>query len=136
MPPASLKTTRIDNGDFVKAVSLLALLDTQNVTVRSNTFTVYTSLMDRADGRENSSVRSQVTVDRSNQLPRLSYAYRNPAVAIGSPGAYSTNPADAGLPRVPLVTAAGTPVRTDNDTAAPMVISQRRGGYFNSTYDN
>jgi hypothetical protein len=138
MPPASLGTTRIDsrNGDFVKAVSLLALLDTQNVTVRSNTFTVYTSLMDRADGRENSSVRSQVTVDRSNQLPRLSYAYRNPAVAIGSPGAYSTNPADAGLPRVPLVTAAGTPVRTDNDTAAPMVISQRRGGYFNSTYDN
>jgi hypothetical protein len=136
MPPASLETTRIHNGDFVKAVSLLALLDTQNVTVRSNTFTVYTSLMDRADGRENSSVRSQVTVDRSNQLPRLSYAYRNPAVAIGSPGAYSTNPADAGLPRVPLVTAAGTPVRTDNDTAAPMVISQRRGGYFNSTYDN
>jgi hypothetical protein len=56
-------------GDFMKAVSLLALLDTHFLTTRSNTFTVYTTLFDRENPQ--ASVRSQVTVDRSNLLPRL-----------------------------------------------------------------
>jgi hypothetical protein len=57
------------NRDYLKAVSLLALLDTQFMTTRSNTFTIYMSVTD-LDHPE-SSVRSQVTVDRSNTLPRL-----------------------------------------------------------------
>ncbi len=56
-------------GDFMKAVSLLALLDTHFLTTRSNTFTVYTTLFDRENPQ--ASVRSQVTLDRSNLLPRL-----------------------------------------------------------------
>ena len=56
-------------GDFMKAVSLLALLDTHFLTTRSNTFTVYTTLFDREDPQASTS--SQVTLDRSNLLPRL-----------------------------------------------------------------
>jgi hypothetical protein len=56
-------------GDFVRAVSLLMLLDTHFLTTRSNTFTVYTSVIDREEPQ--SSVRSQVTVDRSNLLPQF-----------------------------------------------------------------
>ncbi len=58
-------------GDFMKAVSLLALLDTHFLTTRSNTFTVYATLYDRENPQ--ASVRSQVTLDRSNLLPRLLY---------------------------------------------------------------
>ena len=56
-------------GDFMKAVSLLALLDTHFLTTRSNTFTVYTTLIDREQPAK--SVSSVVTIDRSNILPRL-----------------------------------------------------------------
>lgn len=55
--------------DFFKAVSLLAMLDTQFLTTRSNTFTIYVTLTDRLNPQ--ASVRSQVTVDRTNLLPRL-----------------------------------------------------------------
>ncbi len=62
-------------GDYFKAVSLLALLDTQFLTTRSNTYTVYASLMDRENPQ--SSMRSQVTIDRTNQLPRLVWTDTN-----------------------------------------------------------
>jgi hypothetical protein len=58
-----------NGGDFMKAVSLLALLDTHFLTTRSNTFTIYATLTDRKNPQ--ASVRSQMTVDRSNLLPRL-----------------------------------------------------------------
>jgi len=61
--------TVLGGGDFMKAVSLLALLDTHFLTTRSNTFTVYTTLFDREDPQASTS--SQVTLDRSNLLPRL-----------------------------------------------------------------
>jgi hypothetical protein len=57
--------------DFFKAVSLMALLDTHFLTTRSNTFTVYMTLMNRDPEQQHSSVRVQYTVDRSNLLPRL-----------------------------------------------------------------
>jgi hypothetical protein len=57
------------HGDFMKAVALTALLDSHFLTTRSNTFTVYVSVMDRENPQ--ASVRSQLTVDRANLLPRL-----------------------------------------------------------------
>ena len=55
--------------DFFKAVSLMAMLDSHFLTTRGNTFTVYVSVMDRENPQ--ASVRSQITVDRSNLLPQL-----------------------------------------------------------------
>lgn len=67
-PSESTLSPSIGSPDFMKAVSLLALLDTQYLTTRSHTFTVYVSVMDRENPQE--SVRAQFTVDRSNILPR------------------------------------------------------------------
>jgi hypothetical protein len=100
------------HGDFVKAVSLLVLLDSQFLTTRSNTFTVYVSVMDRENPQ--ASVRSQITVDRSNLLPRAVFG---PATAPG------------GLP-----TYLGT-VTAEAD-ALPTVLSRRTSGYFNARYDD
>ncbi len=58
----------VDQGDFVRAVSLMALLDSHFLTTRSNTFTVYYSVMDREEPQN--SFRGQVTVDRSRLLPQ------------------------------------------------------------------
>jgi hypothetical protein len=96
-------------GDFMKAVSLLALLDTQFLTTRSNTFTVYLTLTDRQDPQ--ASVRSQVTIDRSNLLPRLLPGYdsdRN-----GYPDTFITQ----------------------EDSGLPETVGQREVSYFNARYD-
>jgi len=120
--------TPLGRGDFVKAVSLMALLDTQYLTTRSHTFTVYVSLVDRENRA--ASVRSQITVDRSNLLPRLSY---EPLV-----------PGDPTSPRVPAVrafrvndnTTEVRPIRLENPNAMPTVVAQRRSALFNARYDN
>lgn len=96
-------------GDFMKAVSLLALLDTQFLTTRSNTFTVYLTLTDRKDPQ--ASVRSQVTIDRSNLLPRL------------LPGYDSDN---NGYPDTFI---------TQEDSGLPETVGQREVSYFNARYD-
>lgn len=62
--------TSTGRGDFFKAVSLMALLDTHFLTTRSNTYTIYVSLYDRE--KPESSVRSQMTIDIGPMLPRLS----------------------------------------------------------------
>lgn len=119
-PPAS---TSVDRRDFVKAVSLLALLDTQYLTTRSHTFTVYTSVIDRQEPQ--ASIRAQVTLDRSNLLPRLEYTY-----LTGSRGQRLA---------VPAVVSTGNaivPIRVTNDGAAPEVLVQRRAGYFNARFDD
>lgn len=59
----------IAGGDYLKAVSRLMLLDTLFLTTRSNVFTVYTTLYDRENPQ--ASVRVQVTLDRTNTLPRV-----------------------------------------------------------------
>jgi hypothetical protein len=122
-------STVLYRGDFVRAVSLLALIYSQYLTTRSNTFTVYASVMDRENPQ--ASVRSQVTVDRSNLLPRLSYVYSG---------------SDATWPLVPLVLdmkpigapdgVPETPVRTTNEGAEPRVIASEQVGYFNVRYDD
>ena len=98
-------------GDFMKAVSLLALLDTHFLTTRSNTFTVYTTLYDRENPQ--ASVRSQVTLDRSNLLPRLIWQDTN---GNGIP--------DAGDTYTPL-----------QSTGSPELIARRDYSYFNAQYD-
>jgi hypothetical protein len=141
---ASAETTALGRGDYVKAVSLLALLDTQYLTTRSNTFTIYASVMDREEPQ--ASVRSQVTVDRSNLLPRLTYAYsvydpvtRQPVPADPT---YPLNPEYAAYPLAPLLldangdTVAETPVRMTSDDAEPQIIARERVGYFNARYDD
>ncbi len=63
--------TTLGKGDFMKAVSLLALLDTHFLTTRTNTFTIYSTLAVHDPDDTQSSIRSQITIDRSNLLPRL-----------------------------------------------------------------
>ena len=139
--------TALGRGDFVKAVSLMALLDSQYLTTRSNTFTVYSSVMDRQNPQ--ASVRSQVTVDRSNLLPRLTYAFYDPAWGYyplsqmnDTTTVPPSAPSIAALPVVPLLldvdgdSVPETPVRTTNAGAEPRVIASERVGYFNTRYDD
>ncbi len=100
-------------GDFMKAVSLLALLDTNFLTTRSNTFTIYVSLTDRVNPQ--SSVRSQVTIDRTNLLPRLVWEDRN---ANGRQDPWLIDYYHV-LP----------------GTGRPEIIGQREVSYFNARYD-
>ncbi len=132
-PGSDARMTVLGRGDFVKAVSILALLDTQWLTTRSNTFTVYVSILDRQEPQR--SLRYQATIDRSNLLPRVRYVWLNPAN-----GQYVLTPAPD-LPRVPyLLTPPGSivpvPVRTDNDSARPSVIAARIVGYFDTRFDD
>lgn len=116
------------SGDYLKGISLLTAIDTQYLTTRSNTFTVYSSVMD-AEHPE-SSVRSQVTIDRSNLLPRLEYGW----VDVNG-----NNKQDAFEITVPRVRTSGTvtyPVRTENISGKPQIISQRRGSYFATQYND
>ena len=105
-------------GDFVRAVSLLALLDTHFLTTRSNTFTAYVTVTDRQDPQQ--SVRSQITFDRSNILPRLVLdASGNPIIE---------DPDGAGpQPRQAVV------ITKDG---LPEVIAERRVGYYNARFDD
>ena len=145
-PNATFVTTTLGTGDFLKAVSVAALIDSQYLTTRSNTFTVYTSVMDRENPQ--ASVRSQVTVDRSNLLPKLSYAYSyfDPATGQSLPcdPSYPLNPNFSAYPVAPLLLdtdgdSSGireTPVRTTNDGAEPRIIAKERVGYFNARFDD
>jgi hypothetical protein len=96
----------LGQGDFIKAVSLLVLLDAQYLTTRSNTFSVYVTVTDRE--KPQSSVRSQITVDRSNVLPRLTW--------VNQGGGQE-------------------PVTVKSD-ALPEIIGQREVGYFNARHDD
>lgn len=118
--------TVLGQGDFVKAVSIMVLLDSQYLTTRSNTFTTYATVMDRRDPSR--SVRSQVTFDRSNTLPQLVYgpaniaglsADRQPLVPLAS----DTDVATPGLE---------TPVRHQPRGSRPEILVERRGAYFSS----
>jgi hypothetical protein len=71
-------------GDFMKAACLLAMIDSQFLTTRSNTFTIYTTLTDRET--PSASVRTQVTVDRSNLLPRNLRSVGLPHVLVDTGG--------------------------------------------------
>jgi len=104
--------------DFFKAVSLMALLDTHFLTTRSNTFTVYISLMDRDEDRQQSSLRVQMTVDRSNLLPRLL------TDASGEPLLQDTN--GDGQADSPVIIQSSGP---------PEVITRLESSYFNTQSD-
>ncbi|MFO0839634.1 MAG: hypothetical protein U1D55_14050 [Phycisphaerae bacterium] len=119
-------TTVVGQGDFMRSVALLALLDTHYLTTRSNTFTIYTSVMDRQDAQR--SVYSQVTVDRSNTLPRVVMRDTN----------------GDGVPDWPIPTDSGrrvlgnvvyTAVKSASGDL-PQIIAQRQGGYFNLSFDD
>jgi hypothetical protein len=108
-------------GDFFKAVSLLALLDTHFLTTRSNTFTVYLTLADRQDPQ--ASVRSQMTVDRSNLLPRLMWQDVNGNGIQDPPD--PNNPSNPNADHYAIL----------GGDAEPEVIGRRQVSYFNSRYD-
>ncbi len=115
-------------GDFMKAVGLLALLDTQYLTTRSNTYTVYTTLLLNDPDDPQASVRAQVTIDRSNLLPRLVMD------GLDSDGFPET-------PRFEWVDTNGdgtadryAPVIIRN-TGAPETLGRREIAYFNARYD-
>jgi hypothetical protein len=115
--------------DFVKAVSLLALIDSHQLTTRSNTYTLYVSVMDRENPE--ASVRAQMTVDRTNLLPRLTY-----------------EPSSGPVPSTPWATFVKRPVLANMDGEAPgtrddpfvfrsseklpAILAERRTSYFNA----
>ncbi len=150
LPPlGNMNVTTLAVGDYVKAVSLLALLDTQYLTTRSNTFTIYTSVIDRENPQK--SMRSQITIDRTNLLPRLDYAFFDAVAGTYYPvsdPANLQNPAIRALPLVPMLLDmyAGavpghdgipeTPVRTQPTDRFPQVIASQRVGYFDARNDD
>ena len=95
----------------------MALLDTHFLTTRSNTFTVYVSVMDRENPQ--ASIRSQLTVDRSNLLPKLAL------LANGEP--IYQNVGTVAAPK-------NEPVINRND-GLPEILTERRIGYFNTQFD-
>lgn len=116
-------TTALQEGDFLRAISLLALLDTHYLTTRSNTFTAYTTLFDRENLQD--SVHSQLTLDRTNLLPRLDYYGRTGNV-----------PSDERhLIGQPRFDATGRPVVLQSAETRPRVISERRMNYFSTSFD-
>ncbi len=137
VPPVNAADTVANEGDYVKAVSLLALLDTQVLTTRSNTFTAYASVMDRNDPE--ASVRTQVTFDRSNLLPRLTYVYLDPSGSWPPPAnAALIYPGE--VARLSIDTDGDgfgdVPVRSEAGNASPSVIAEQTAGYFNTQFDN
>lgn len=137
--PLGKSLTTLASGDFVKAVSLMALIDSQVLTTRSNTFTAYTSVLDRKQAE--SSVRAEFIVDRSNVLPRLAYDYRRPLQNVPFPLPDRVKLVDAldstynfygGSPGDPL----DTPVRwTATPGMKPSIIAEKRIGYYNTRFD-
>ena len=110
----SITQTYVGPPDFFKAVSRMALLDTHFLTTRSNTFTVYVSVMDRENPQ--ASIRSQLTVDRSNLLPKLATdRYGRPIVQKSGSDAWA-------------------PVIVNND-GLPEIVAQRQIGYYNTQFD-
>jgi hypothetical protein len=105
-------------GDYVRAVSLLARLDTHFLTTRSNTFTIYTTLVDRRNPQ--ASVRSQVTIDRSKLLPRLVWQDTN----------------NNGIMDPPVGNTTDDVYTTIQNTGDPEIIGDREIGYYNTRYDN
>lgn len=110
----SVTGTTVYKDDFMKAVSLLALLDTHFLTTRSNTFTIYAALMDREDPQ--ASMRSQVTVDRSNLLPRLIWEDRS------GNGIRDPEPTDH--------------YTVLQNSGEPEIIGEREVSYYNARYDD
>lgn len=110
--------------DYFKAVSLLAMLDTHFLTTRSHTFTVYASVMDRENPQ--ASIRSQITVDRSNLLPKLLLDERDldGDDDATEPLLYDTD--GDGIADWPVII-------YSNDQ--PEIISQREVSYFNARFD-
>ena len=93
----------------------MALLDSHYLTTRSNTFTAYVTLYDRENPE--SSVLSQVTLDRTNLLPRLVLK-------------------DDGSPLIEDTADGYKPVILRNDDASPRVITEQRCGYYDTRMDN
>jgi hypothetical protein len=112
--------------DFIKAVSLLALIDSHFLTTRSNTYTVYVSLMDRVQPQR--SVRSQLTVDRSNLLPRL-LLDRDDLDRDGDRTEPLLEDPDGpgGLPPQPIVV---------QSSGLPEIMASRQSGYFNAQFED
>lgn len=132
---ASPADTVLGQGDYLKAVSLLVLMDSQYLTTRSNTFTAYVAVTDRQNPA--ASARSQITFDRSNLLPRLSYRNVQYNVATGR-YTYTT---DASWPTEVFAADSDnngdpdTPLRTRNASGKPEIIAQRGGAYFNTRFE-
>jgi hypothetical protein len=108
-PPFALR--QIYTQDYMRAASALALLDTHFLTTRSNTFTIYTTLHDLENPQ--ASVRSQVTVDRSNLLPRAVWLDVNRNGIQDANDSYSV-------------------LQNNGD---PAMIGKREISYFNALYD-
>ncbi len=101
---ASALSSTTGRRDFMKAVQTIAYLDTHYLTTRSNVFTVYTAVTDRQD--PDRSIRSQLTIDRTNLLPQVGI---DPNTGNG--------------------------LYVSQSGALPDVLSERRIGYYNARFD-
>ena len=112
-----------DQRDFMKAVSLLAFLDTHYLTTRSNTLTAHVAMLDRE--QPDASVRSLLTIDRSNLLPRLMLL---PEAGTGL----------VRRPRIEDVSAPGVDLQPVvlRESGLPRVLSSVQSSYMSATFDD
>jgi hypothetical protein len=108
--------------DYLKAISTMIALDTHFLTTRSNTFTVYTSLISNDPEKARESIRSQAIVDRSNVLPQAVYGNVRDQI----PNAYPDAPAG------PIYGIVGV----QHERGLPEVLSEQQSGYYDSRFDN
>ncbi|MBU0637942.1 MAG: hypothetical protein KKB50_03690 [Planctomycetes bacterium] len=131
-PAAPLEVVN-NGGDYIKAISLLALLDSHYITTRSNTFTVYVAVNDRDDPQ--ASVRSQMTVDRSNLLPRVALVPVDAGIEPKYWGEMRAQDEHQGNGNGILDQPVEKPVLIKNHSGLPEIVAQRQVGYYNARFD-
>jgi hypothetical protein len=109
-------------GDYYRAISLLALLDTHFITTQSNTYTAYVSIFDKFEPEN--SARMQMTLDRSYMTKRLQH---DPLVGtVFDPGTF--NKTEHSFNRA-------TVLKLRDAERRPRVLSEQRIGYYNTRFD-
>lgn len=109
-------------GDYYRAISLLALLDSHFVTTRSNTFTAYVSIFDRRNPDD--SVRMQMTLDRSNMIRRMQHDSDTGTIFDPAEFNYGEDIFDRRTVSI-----------TNEAELRPRVLNEQRIGYFNTRFD-
>ena len=108
-------------GDYYRAVSLLALLDSHFITTRSNTYTAYVSIFDRRE--PDNSAHLEMTIDRTNMSRRFATDSDTGSIFLGG---YDTN--NRRFYR-------NSTVVTKEPADTPEVYNQHAIGYYNTRFD-
>lgn len=112
-------------GDYFRAISLLALLDTHFLTTRSNTYTAYVSIFDRREPAD--SVRMQMTIDTTNMTRQLLHDFETGSLFENS----ASNPFNTTTHQFNR----DTRLTVSEPADRPQVLLNHRIGYYNTRFD-